>query len=297
MGRNKYIQCEVCGKTLRSDKLKAHKHSSHLEKKTKYPMKSCPTCNVKMIAWHLPRHQKLHQKSTKDILENVKIDQMCYEDRKAMGKVVEEVLQNNRDIDPRSLRTDYVKALEINNYKTNKTFGVLRTWQQELLDLYVAPSDREIIWVYGERGAEGKSWFQEYLVDFYGSRRVFQSNLDKRSDGILHTLTKRTLALIDIFIFNIPRSFATLDVPYTLLEEIKDGQAISSKYDSKILRFKTPNIVVVFSNEDATETMMSKDRWKIFKIDGNNLIPKQSMDDYDAGERMRALTGYEPSYF
>ena len=293
MGRHKYIQCEVCGKRLRSDKLKLHKH----EKKGKYPMKTCPTCNVNMIAWNLPRHQKLHQKSTKDILENVKIDQMCYEDRKEMGKVVEEVLQNNRDIDPRSLRTDYVKALEINNYKTNKTFGVLRTWQQELLDLYVAPSDREIIWVYGERGAEGKSWFQEYLVDFYGSRRVFQSNLDKRSDGILHTLTKRTLALIDIFIFNIPRSFATLDVPYTLLEEIKDGQAISSKYDSKILRFKTPNIVVVFSNEDATETMMSKDRWKIFKIDGNNLIPKQSMEDYDAGERMRALTGYEPSYF
>ena len=109
----------------------------------------------------------------------------------------------------------------------------------------------------------------------------------------------KMLALIDIFIFNIPRSIATEAVPYTLLEEIKDGQAISSKYDSKILRFKTPNIVVVFTNEEPTETMMSKDRWQIFKIDGNNLIPKLSVNaydiDYDAGERMRALTGYDPS--
>ena len=270
MGRHKYIQCEVCGKRMRSDKLKLHKH----EKKGKYPMKSCPTCSVNMIAWNLSRHQRLHQKSTKDILENVKVDHRLYEDRKAMGQIVEEVLQGNRDIDPRSLRKDYATALEINSCKTNKTFGVLRPWQQKLLDCHVAPSDREIIWVYGEKGAEGKSWFQEYMVDYYGSRRVFQSNLDKRSDGILHTLTKRTVALIDIFIFNIPRSFAAVDVPYTLLEEIKDGQAISSKYDSKILRFKTPNIVVVFSNEDCTERMMSKDRWKIFNIDGNNLIPK-----------------------
>ena len=78
--------------------------------------------------------------------------------------------------------------------------------------------------------------------------------------------------MIDIFIFNIPRSFATEAVPYTLLEEIKDGQAISSKYDSKILRFKTPNIVVVFSNGNPTERMMSRDRWQIFKIKDNNLI-------------------------
>ena len=36
------------------------------------------------------------------------------------------------------------------------------------------------------------------------------------------------------------------DLPYTLLEEIKDGQAISTKYDSKVLNFRKPNILKLY---------------------------------------------------
>ena len=34
----------------------------------------------------------------------------------------------------------------------------------------------------------------------------------------------------------------------TPLEQIKDGNAISSKYSSTVLKFKVPNMVIVFSN-------------------------------------------------
>ena len=37
---------------------------------------------------------------------------------------------------------------------------------------------------------------------------------------------------------------------YPVLESIKDGTAINGKYQSEVLRFKTPNIVIVFSNDD-----------------------------------------------
>ena len=36
---------------------------------------------------------------------------------------------------------------------------------------------------------------------------------------------------------------------YRVLEDIKDGAATTSKYDSKVIKFKTPNIVMVFSNK------------------------------------------------
>jgi hypothetical protein len=44
-------------------------------------------------------------------------------------------------------------------------------------------------------------------------------------------------------------------VNYELLEKIKNGRTVAAKFDSKELKFKTPNTVVVFSNEkpDVTE--------------------------------------------
>ena len=38
------------------------------------------------------------------------------------------------------------------------------------------------------------------------------------------------------------------------------------------LKFKTPNTVVVFSNEKPDVKELSKDRWKIFRIRDDDLI-------------------------
>ena len=39
---------------------------------------------------------------------------------------------------------------------------ILRTWQTALLE-YMVPTNREVIWIIGTKGNEGKSWFQEFL--------------------------------------------------------------------------------------------------------------------------------------
>ena len=206
---------------------------------------------------------KTHTKTKENILDNIKKDQEHFNQQQETGQVVEQLLKNN-DIDPRSLRREYSKALEIINVPVEIT-DTLRPWQQQLLE-QINPSDRNIIWVVGRNGAEGKSWFQKYLVQFFGSHKVFHSTIDKRSDGILYALSKRVVSLIDIFIFNIPRSFSSDDVPYNLLEQLKDGQAFSTKYDSKVLRIKTPNVVLVFANYEPSKVKMSFDRWQIFNI-------------------------------
>ena len=258
MGRNKYIWCNICSKKARSDRPHNHK-----EKET-YKMKNCSVCHKSMIAGHLSRHMKTHAKTVQNILDNIKTDQENFKQQQETGQVVEELLKNN-NIDPRSLRSEYSKALEIINAPDRITDS-LRPWQQKLLG-EIKPSYRDIIWVVGRKGAEGKSWFQQYLVQLCGSHRVFHSTIEKRSDGILHALSKRLLSLIELFIFNIPRSFSRENVPYNLLEQLKDGQAISTKYDSKCVRFKTPNTVVVFANYMPCQTEMSLDRWKMFTID------------------------------
>lgn len=269
MGRNKNVCCDICFKSMRSDKLEAHLNQ-HYKKKNKYAMKRCLICHKTMIAWHIPRHKKTHKQSADQILENIRSDQCVYDSIRKTGQIVEELI-NNEDVDPKSLRKEYVKALEINSLQKRNDYESLKLWQEKLLGL-MKPSQREIIWVVGKKGAEGKSWFQEYIENYYGCKRVFRTTMNRNTDSILHCLSKRTLSLINVFIFNIPRSFNVDVAAYTLLEEIKDGQAISSKYDSKFLSFKKPNILIVFSNQRPVMSQVSKDRWKIYDIQNDKLI-------------------------
>ena len=53
---------------------------------------------------------------------------------------------------------------------------------------------------------------------------------------------------------------------YKILEHIKDGKAMAGKFNSKLLKFKKPNIVIVFSNNEPNMSHLSMDRWRIFKI-------------------------------
>ena len=55
------------------------------------------------------------------------------------------------------------------------------------------------------------------------------------------------------------------------MENIKDGDATASKYDNDNIDFKTPNTVVIFSNQLPNVKKLSQDRWIIFEIKNNEL--------------------------
>ena len=40
---------------------------------------------------------------------------------------------------------------------------------------------------------------------------------------------------------------------------------------SKIVQFRTPNAVIVFSNADSNMTQLSKDRWRVYYINKKGL--------------------------
>ena len=142
----------------------------------------------------------------------------------------------------------------------------LRSWQKQLMNNISTPSDREIIWIMGRKGNEGKTWFQEYIESFYGYARVVRLDLKMKTANVLHVLTKRPLCTTDIFLFNEPRAVNHESCNYSILESIKDGTAVSSKYNNDVMRFKIPNVVIVFSNHLPRTKELSKDRWKIFTI-------------------------------
>ena len=48
--------------------------------------------------------------------------------------------------------------------------------------------------------------------------------------------------------------------------EIKDGSALSAKYDGEVLTFKIPNVLIVFGNREQDRKEFSKDMWTILEI-------------------------------
>ena len=131
------------------------------------------------------------------------------------------------------------------------------------------PSPRDVLWVCGFKGNEGKTWFQSYLETLYGYARVVRLDLDASNSNILYTLSKRPRQTTDIFLFNNTRAHG--EVNYCTLEHIKDGCATSTKYNSTVVNFTTPNTLVVFSNNRPSMCYLSTDRWCVYSITGGEL--------------------------
>ena len=119
----------------------------------------------------------------------------------------------------------------------------------------------------GERGDEGKDFFQNHIEEQYGKQRVCAMPFAARSKDILHAMLQVVDITTDIFLFNIPKDVNTRNIDCKLLENIKDGKALAEKFVSKIVRFRTPNVVMVFSNGyPDTRRALTSGRWLIFKI-------------------------------
>ena len=170
-----------------------------------------------------------------------------------VGEAVSTLLNSNEYLSEESLMDKYKKALKL--YRESQVRHVpvsehatLKPWQKEILTFIKQPTHREVIWVVGQQGGEGKTFLQNYIKYYYSNRRVIATDIATRTKDIAYFLSKFPLECKDIFLFNHP-CYTTETVAYDMLEGIKDGHKVSAKYDSHGLFFKTPNTVMVFSNE------------------------------------------------
>ena len=208
------------------------------------------------------------------ILKTLKLDDAEYKNKLKLGKIIYEEIEEH-EISEESLRRDYKEAKELYiKHKKNVDLDnvVLRPWQEALLN-HIKPTNRKVIWVIGRKGNEGKSWFQEYMESKFGWGKVICGmDIKMKKGSICHVLSKRSLMTTDTFLFDVGKANTDHGVNYELLEKIKNGRIVASKFDSKELKFNTPNTVVVFSNEKPDVSELSKDRWKIFQIRDDDLI-------------------------
>ena len=216
-----------------------------------------------------------------------------YKNKIALGKTVYKVLGEGEG-EEEALPNDMKRALELYIKQGNDFIykGVeLKPWQRELMEQINSPSDRHIIWVVGAACGEGKTFFQKYVRSMFGIRRVVSGiNIKSNSANICHCLAKQSLATADIFLFNIGKSMKKFEeVNYEVLEDLKDGDAFASKYNSQQLKIKVPNVVMVFSNNVPNTRELAADRWKVFQIENDQLeeigvdqvkyTPKQKVQD------------------
>ena len=149
---------------------------------------------------------------------------------------------------------------------------IFKPWQTALLH-YMKPSYREVIWVQGAKCEEGKTFFQEYVESKFGWDKVMCSlDIQMRKENIYHTIRSRPFATTDIFTFNIGKDAGSSDTNYQVLEQIKDGRFVAAKFSSKEIKICKPNIVIVFLNDKPEVQKLAMDRWKIFKIIGEDLV-------------------------
>ena len=302
--RNKRVRCSVCNRNMRSDTLKRHT-STHIdilsmsEDEVRAELKARNAVRLKREEKRQKIEDIAHKEGIplpKDIIEtsfnvvdddvnlekDLLKDNQLYLERIELGKKIAIILDKGV-IREESLTKERKVALDL--YRRQRPrFDIvnmnLRPWQEDALKMVETPSERKIIWIMGRRGNEGKTWFQCYMEAYFGFHRVVRVDLRIKHANICQVLKKRSLGSIDIFLFNDARSVSGEEFNlYRILEDIKDGQATTSKYDNDNIRFKTPNTVMIFSNQYPKVQNLSSDRWQIYNAnqDGLNDVTLQTV--------------------
>jgi len=170
------------------------------------------------------------------------------------------------------------------------TYDMLRSDQQVIADIFDTPEDplwgRKIYWFWEEAGNWGKSVLATYLIDQKGAVEVSGANNDILF-GVSTCITENKGKCPPIIIFDLPRSVER--VSYAAIEKVKNGKFFSPKYESSMVRFDRPHIII-FANRPPELEMLSKDRWVIQEL-GKDEKNEWCLDDIiNGGEDAAAPT-------
>lgn len=135
----------------------------------------------------------------------------------------------------------------------------LRPWQQEICNMVkTEPHPRSIHWYYDAVGGAGKTVLAKYM---YYHHKVLTLTVGKASD-LLNLVSK--MPGLPMYIFDISRTVPTgsMNELYHAIESVKNGYLVNTKYETNVLIFERPH-VVVFSNMLPKMSALSGDRWEI----------------------------------
>lgn len=167
--------------------------------------------------------------------------------------------------------TQKEKKLKEQIEKYHKDKITLLDWQKLAIDTLLAQDDRKVLWCYGTKGEEGKTFLGKYIKFNYNA---FYCRGGKVSD-VNHAYNYE-----DIIVFDFTRDSKEF-INYTNIEHFKDGMIWSGKYESQ-MKITNNCKVIVFSNQEPDREKMSKDRWEVMK-----LKTVDDSDDSDDGNKKK----------
>lgn len=141
----------------------------------------------------------------------------------------------------------------------------LYTWQTEICELIdKEPDERKIYWYYDITGGAGKTSLAKHLCLKNKNQVLYICG--KSSDikyGVKQFVDNEDNDL-KMCIFDFCRSNEHF-VSYQGLEEIKNGIFYNTKYESGMVLFNTPHIII-FANFEPEMEKLSSDRWVIKNV-------------------------------
>ncbi len=143
----------------------------------------------------------------------------------------------------------------------------MRPEQLAIADKYAEDEDalfgREIHWYWEVTGGWGKTILAKFMVDTMEA--IVLSGTNKDCLYAVAKILETDEAGPPIIIFDVPRCNEG-HVSYQAIESLKNGLFFSGKYESTMVRFNSPHILI-FSNYYPDITKMSSDRWKIYDLE------------------------------
>lgn len=137
-------------------------------------------------------------------------------------------------------------------------------WQKEIIDMINTDCNegRLIYWYWEKKGGCGKTSLAKHICMKYNAIYVNGKSADVKCG--IQLMGEKNL-FPDICIFGYPRSKEEY-TNYASLEEVKDAIFFSGKYESGMVMYNNPH-VIVFANFAPDISTITKERWVIKEID------------------------------
>jgi len=130
-------------------------------------------------------------------------------------------------------------------------------WHDTVNQFIETPNDRQVLCIIDPRGGLGKSRLADHLESTNPKVQILKPCKDADMAHVLNCEKS-------IFIIDCPRSRGKIDIPFNVIESIKDSRIMSGKYDSSVKLINKDNRVIIFTNTPPDPTKLSADRWKTY---------------------------------
>jgi len=137
-------------------------------------------------------------------------------------------------------------------------------WQRDIVELIKEkPDPRKIYWYVDRVGNTGKSELVRYLCINHNAILLGGKTNDMKY-GVMKYIEKNKRNP-KIILIDLPRTYDNDYLSYAGIEEVKNGMFFNTKYESEMVIFNRPHIVI-FSNEEPKKENLTRDRWMVSEI-------------------------------